>query len=141
MILNYYGSWYRKDCLEVDLLMITIFYHQINGSAVHRSSKTWLVTAKPIDRVLLHTSFSTEGMAKRSHRLSEVSFAPSSRNSQPHMEVFLPRWPNFTNPATTVDLNPRCNPSNPFFSLFSNHSITFISFSTLLTNALKGKIF
>jgi hypothetical protein len=27
MILNYYGSWYRKDRLEVTLLMITLFYH------------------------------------------------------------------------------------------------------------------
>jgi hypothetical protein len=145
VILNYYCSWHRKDRLEVNLGMIALrpllSLLMNNGSAVHRSSKTWLIIARQIRLVLLLTFFSMEGMVKKTCNKSIVSFAPSLSNSPLHMEVFLPRWPNFTNPAMAVDLSPRCNPFNPSFLLFSNHSMTFISFSTLLTNAPRGRIF
>ena len=48
-------------------------------------SKMWLVTTRPIWRVLLHTSFSTERMAKKVRKPSEVSFDHSRDDSRPLM--------------------------------------------------------
>src|SRR5277367_2035264 len=93
---------------------------------VQLSSKMWVVTARPISRVLLHTSFSMERMAKRSHKPSEVSFDRSSDNSPPLMVVSLPCLRSYTTHATMVDLNLPWHHSRPLFSLFSKLSMMYI---------------
>jgi hypothetical protein len=83
-------SWQRQDRVEVNLHPIALPTSKLNRHfTAHLLSKIYLITASPIRRLLMRTSFSTEGTAKRIPNLSKVSFGLSSSSSPSSMEVFL----------------------------------------------------